>query len=71
MLFLKVCLLFYVFIFLVIDGDVGAVPLAGVKNKDQAISNCKAIGWLLSQDEVDELEKHSMDGSYNSIWKHG
>ncbi|KAH6646035.1 NADP-dependent oxidoreductase domain-containing protein [Truncatella angustata] len=51
----------------------GAIPLGGVKNATQAEENARAASedWLLSDDEVTELEKHSVVGTTNWMWQHG
>jgi aryl-alcohol dehydrogenase-like predicted oxidoreductase len=37
----------------------GAVPIPGSRNKSQAEENSSALGWLLSPDEADKLDKLS------------
>jgi aryl-alcohol dehydrogenase-like predicted oxidoreductase len=37
----------------------GAVPIPGARNKQQAEENASALGWLLSSDEVDRLDRLS------------
>lgn len=51
----------------------GAIPLGGVKNATQAEENARAASedWLLSEEEVAELEKHSIKGTTNMMWQHG
>lgn len=51
----------------------GAIPLGGVKNARQAEENAKAASdeWLLSQSEMDELDKHAQVGTTNFLWQHG
>jgi pyridoxine 4-dehydrogenase len=34
----------------------GAIPIVGAKDTQQATENFGAIGWSLSQDEVDKLD---------------
>lgn len=51
----------------------GAIPLGGVKNARQAEENAKAASdeWLLSQSEMEELDKHAQVGTTNFLWQHG
>jgi len=49
----------------------GAVPLAGAKDAHQAEQNSQALGWRLTDDEIGELEKHSIEGKNGWIWQHG
>jgi aryl-alcohol dehydrogenase-like predicted oxidoreductase len=37
----------------------GAVPIPGAKNQQQALENAGALGWRLSREEVEALEKTS------------
>jgi len=48
----------------------GAIPLPGARNAKQAEQNARALGWRLTDEEIVELEKHSMSGS-TSFWQHG
>ncbi|RUS25968.1 NADP-dependent oxidoreductase domain-containing protein [Jimgerdemannia flammicorona] len=48
----------------------GAIPLAGAKNAKQAEQNSQAVGWRLTEEEIVELEKHSMEGSNSWYWQH-
>ncbi|KAI0126173.1 NADP-dependent oxidoreductase domain-containing protein [Xylariales sp. AK1849] len=51
----------------------GAIPLGGVKNATQADENARAASdeWLISDQEMAELEKHSIVGKTDMIWQHG
>lgn len=49
----------------------GAIPLAGAKNAKQAEQNAKALGWRLTEGEVAELDKLSIEGSNTFMWQHG
>lgn len=51
----------------------GAIPLGGVKNAKQAEENAKAASdeWLLSQNEMEELDKHAQVGTTSMMWQHG
>lgn len=51
----------------------GAIPLGGVKNAKQAQENARAASdeWALSQDEMDELDKHAQVGTTSMMWQHG
>ncbi|KAJ4389392.1 hypothetical protein N0V93_006860 [Gnomoniopsis smithogilvyi] len=51
----------------------GAIPLGGVKNAKQAEQNARAASeeWLLSEDEIAELDKHAQEGTTSKLWQHG
>lgn len=48
----------------------GCIPLSGAKNAEQAGQNVKALGWRLSQQEMAQLEEHTLSGKL-SVWQHG
>jgi len=49
----------------------GAIPLGGARNLEQAAQNAKALGWRLSDQEIEELEKVSLLGDKGTFWQHG
>ncbi|ORY68843.1 NADP-dependent oxidoreductase domain-containing protein [Pseudomassariella vexata] len=51
----------------------GAIPLGGVKNAKQAEENAHAASdeWSISDEEMAELEKHSIVGTTSIQWQHG
>jgi diketogulonate reductase-like aldo/keto reductase len=52
----------------------GAVPIPGAKNKEQAEQNAGALGWRLSADEVQALDRVSKAGQrrlMHRLWQHG
>ncbi len=52
----------------------GAVPIPGAKNKQQAEQNAGALGWRLTTDEVQALDRVSKRGQrkfFHRIWQHG
>lgn len=51
----------------------GAIPLGGVKNAQQAEENARAASddWTLSEEEIAELEEHSIAGTTSIMWQHG
>jgi aryl-alcohol dehydrogenase-like predicted oxidoreductase len=51
----------------------GAIPLGGVKNATQAEENARAArdDWLLSSQEMEELEEHAIVGTTSVMWQHG
>jgi aryl-alcohol dehydrogenase-like predicted oxidoreductase len=51
----------------------GAIPLGGVKNAFQVEENALAAdnSWMISENEMAELEKHTIIGSTNIMWQHG
>ncbi|KAG0250032.1 hypothetical protein BG011_008709 [Mortierella polycephala] len=49
----------------------GTIPLGGARNPEQARQNAKALGWRLSDKEIEELESVALIGSTGFIWQHG
>ena len=52
----------------------GAVPIPGAKNRDQAEQNAGALGWSLTDDELDLLDTAALYGTRGisqRIWQHG
>lgn len=49
----------------------GAIPIPGARNAKQAEDNSKALGWRLTDDEVNRLESLGLEGSAGMIWQHG
>jgi aryl-alcohol dehydrogenase-like predicted oxidoreductase len=52
----------------------GAVPIPGAKNRHQAEENAGALGWRLTEEDVDRLDRAGLPGirSLSSrFWQHG
>jgi len=49
----------------------GIVPVVGIRKPEQAESNCQALGWRLSDEEITELDKVSFEGKKTSLWQQG
>lgn len=49
----------------------GAIPIPGAKNEKQAEQNAGALGWSLSTEEIEALDKLGFHGKTNWIWQHG
>lgn len=49
----------------------GVVPLAGVRDGEQAEQNMQALGWRLTEDEIRRIEAVSMQGSTSAFLQHG
>ncbi|KAK5136133.1 hypothetical protein LTR08_003970 [Meristemomyces frigidus] len=49
----------------------GIVPVVGVRKPEQAESNCQALGWRLSDEEIAELDKVTYEGKTTSLWQQG
>ena len=47
----------------------GVVPIPGAKNEKQALDNAGALGWRLTEEEVEVLASLGKDGGTN-IWQH-
>ncbi|KAF2151490.1 Aldo/keto reductase [Myriangium duriaei CBS 260.36] len=49
----------------------GVIPVVGVRNPDQANSNCQALGWRLTNEEYKEIDKVSILGKQTKLWQQG
>lgn len=49
----------------------GTIPLGGARNPDQARQNAKALGWRLSDKEIEELDSVALVGDKGLFWQHG
>lgn len=49
----------------------GVVPVVALRNPAQAESNCKALGWRLSDEEREQIDKVSLVGRTSAIWQRG
>lgn len=49
----------------------GISPVVGLRKPEQAESNCQALGWRLSDEEIVELDKVSFEGNKTSLWQQG
>lgn len=49
----------------------GVVPLAGIRDAEQAEQDMQALGWRLSEDEMKRIEEVSIQGSTSSFFQHG
>jgi aryl-alcohol dehydrogenase-like predicted oxidoreductase len=52
----------------------GAVPIPGAKNREQAEQNAGALGWRLSAEDVQALDRVSRHGQrtlVHRLWQHG
>ena len=52
----------------------GAVPIPGAKNREQAEQNAGALGWRLSAEDVQALDRVSRHGRrtlVHRLWQHG
>jgi aryl-alcohol dehydrogenase-like predicted oxidoreductase len=50
------------------------VPIPGAKNGEQARQNAGALGWSLTEAEVDRLDRVALEGTRtlaNRFWQHG
>lgn len=49
----------------------GTIPLGGARNPQQATQNAQALGWRLSDKEIEDLEEVSLIGDKGTFWQHG
>lgn len=49
----------------------GVMPVVGVRNLDHAKGNLQAFGWRLSDEEVAEIDKVSIEGKSTKLWQQG
>ncbi|GJJ73670.1 hypothetical protein EMPS_06028 [Entomortierella parvispora] len=49
----------------------GTIPLGGARNPEQARQNAQALGWRLTEQEIEELEKVALVGDKGTFWQHG
>jgi aryl-alcohol dehydrogenase-like predicted oxidoreductase len=52
----------------------GAVPIPGAKNRRQAEENAGALGWRLTESDLDRLDRAALPGIRslsNRFWQHG
>lgn len=49
----------------------GIVPVVGMRKPEQAETNCQALGWRLSDDEIAELDSVSFEGKTTALWQQG
>ncbi|KAK5320265.1 hypothetical protein LTR70_004628 [Exophiala xenobiotica] len=49
----------------------GAVPVVGMRKESQAVEDMAALGWRLTKEEINELDKHSFEGQTTKLWQQG
>lgn len=49
----------------------GITPVVGIRKEEQAVSNCAALGWRLSNEEIREIDGVSFAGHTTSLWQQG
>lgn len=49
----------------------GISPVVGMRKPEQAENNCKALGWRLTNTEIQEIDAVSFEGHSTSLWQHG
>jgi aryl-alcohol dehydrogenase-like predicted oxidoreductase len=49
----------------------GITAVCGVRKPEQAESNCAALGWRLTNDEILEIDGVSFEGHTTSLWQQG
>lgn len=49
----------------------GITPVVGIRKLEQAKSNCEALGWRLSTEEIKEIDGVSFEGHTTKLWQQG
>lgn len=49
----------------------GVVPLVGIRNVKQAEDAIGALGWRLTQEEMEEIDRVSLEGEKTVMWQQG
>ncbi|KAF2807183.1 Aldo/keto reductase [Mytilinidion resinicola] len=49
----------------------GITPVVGIRKEEQAIDDCQALGWRLSNEEIKEIDAVSFEGHTTSLWQQG
>jgi diketogulonate reductase-like aldo/keto reductase len=49
----------------------GVLPLVGMRNKEMAMEDVQALGWRLTEEEVEQIDKVSFEGKATKLWQQG
>jgi aryl-alcohol dehydrogenase-like predicted oxidoreductase len=49
----------------------GTIPIGGARTADHVEQNFTALGFRLTQDEINTLDEFAFVGSNNNEWQHG
>jgi aryl-alcohol dehydrogenase-like predicted oxidoreductase len=49
----------------------GITAVVGIRKPEQAESNCQALGWRLSNEEITEIDGVSFEGHTTALWQQG
>ena len=49
----------------------GILPLAGIRKLEQAEQNMQALGWRLSNEEIQKIDSVSLEGKATKLWQQG
>ena len=49
----------------------GALPVVGIRTPEQARQAIDALGWRLSEEEMIELDRVSVEGTKTVLWQQG
>jgi len=49
----------------------GITPVVGVRSVKQAEENCQALGWRLTDEEIEAIDKVSVRGHTTKLWQQG
>jgi aryl-alcohol dehydrogenase-like predicted oxidoreductase len=44
-------------------------PVAGIREPEQAIANCQALGWRLTNNEIWVIDDVSFEGYTTKLWQ--
>jgi len=49
----------------------GILPVAGIRKLEQAEQNLQALGWRLSDEEIQKIDEVSLEGKATKLWQQG
>lgn len=49
----------------------GAIPVVGMRKESQAVQDMQALGWRLTREEINELDKTGFEGNKTKLWQQG
>ena len=49
----------------------GVLPVVGLRKLEQAEQNMQALGWRLSDEEIQKIDSVSFEGKARKLWQQG